>query len=668
MDGAGRATTQVIVEEIGWSLRALVCAVIWLFSALMWSGLAAGADDVSRLKILDISNSYLSAGYSRITVSGAAAPGRKVSLFSRETELGSAITDSDGGWSISPNETLSGGAHVLRAITGRGVMPSDTSDSLIVYIVERGDTLWAIARQFYQVGYLWPIISGSHLNMIPDPHLIYPAQVLVLPDENFDVSGDRFARRRAQTAGGMPPEEDGQADDKPDKPLPGSRQRPTFGAVGVNADGTLYISGKAAPNATVKLYYRGKEIGTTTADDDGVWEFASLTISGLPEGTHISIRAMAIDKNNRRMWSEGDKQVYVPAGVTPESDKSGGGEIIPPISSNLDHMIPEVDVANWSDKKGVRVGGRAGANAVVEIFDKGRLIGSTTSDARGKWVFHPDPPLPPGDKVLAARTEAAGGDKIWSDEVHLVVPEPSKPPPSAIDAPPLLADDEIFQSALDKRIKGQFHHSEISPMFVGDLKVLNAVISYPDAVQSHRSIAALKGRKTFDIKIGNTMRVQLIGNSSAFEISPENAIDNVLTKNSPAEYRWHVRAKMAGDYTLTFLISAFVTVNGEQKEKVVPQEIPVSVVVKPKTIGEKIMDGLKWIGALAGILVAVFGVIAGVYKGYKWFIGDSTDNVADKPAETSAATQAGVTEGSAAPVCEGNPAAQSKDGEKPPTP
>ena len=48
------------------------------------------------------------------------------------------------------------------------------------YTVVKGDSLWAIARRFLGDGSRYPEIA--RLNQIPNSNLIYPGQVLRLPE------------------------------------------------------------------------------------------------------------------------------------------------------------------------------------------------------------------------------------------------------------------------------------------------------------------------------------------------------------------------------------------------------------------------------------------------------------------------------------------------------
>jgi LysM repeat protein len=61
------------------------------------------------------------------------------------------------------------------------------------YTVQRGDTLWAIARLFLRSPWRWPELWGMNLQDIRNPHLIYPGQQLFLEKKN----GRALLRTRA---------------------------------------------------------------------------------------------------------------------------------------------------------------------------------------------------------------------------------------------------------------------------------------------------------------------------------------------------------------------------------------------------------------------------------------------------------------------------------------
>ena len=52
------------------------------------------------------------------------------------------------------------------------------------YVVERGNSLWQIARRVYGAGTRYTVIYSANPNQIRDPNLIYPGQVFTLSRSN----------------------------------------------------------------------------------------------------------------------------------------------------------------------------------------------------------------------------------------------------------------------------------------------------------------------------------------------------------------------------------------------------------------------------------------------------------------------------------------------------
>lgn len=63
-----------------------------------------------------------------------------------------------------------------QAPSGNGATPS-------TYTVEKGDTLSHVAKQFYGKAALWKTIFDANRDVIDDPDLIQPGQVLRIPVE-----------------------------------------------------------------------------------------------------------------------------------------------------------------------------------------------------------------------------------------------------------------------------------------------------------------------------------------------------------------------------------------------------------------------------------------------------------------------------------------------------
>ena len=63
------------------------------------------------------------------------------------------------------------------------------------YTVKRGDTLWEISGMYLKRPWRWPELWGMNLKAIPNPHLIFPGQVLYLENDGA------YARLRTSRSG-----------------------------------------------------------------------------------------------------------------------------------------------------------------------------------------------------------------------------------------------------------------------------------------------------------------------------------------------------------------------------------------------------------------------------------------------------------------------------------
>ena len=74
-------------------------------------------------------------------------------------------------------------ATVAKAQTPQASQPSNPAVTKgKTYTVKAGDSLWKIAKQFYGNGASYSKISGSNSDKIKNPNLIYPGQVLTIPE------------------------------------------------------------------------------------------------------------------------------------------------------------------------------------------------------------------------------------------------------------------------------------------------------------------------------------------------------------------------------------------------------------------------------------------------------------------------------------------------------
>ncbi len=140
---------------------------------------------------------YDDRGY--VTVSGLAAPGTVVRAYVNDRMVAEGRSASDGRWRLKPADPVGQGKHLLRldriAMDGKPVArlelpfervivaPVSSTDARRLHIV-RGDNLWNIAQAHYGAGWRHTVIFAANKDQVKNPHLIYPGQILTLPEVN----------------------------------------------------------------------------------------------------------------------------------------------------------------------------------------------------------------------------------------------------------------------------------------------------------------------------------------------------------------------------------------------------------------------------------------------------------------------------------------------------
>ncbi len=133
-------------------------------------------------------------GSDQLVLSGGAEPGARLNVYAGGRLIGSATADDAGKWVLRSDYRRPAGGVELRldqlaadgSIIRRIAAPLDPPDRSVIpdaktHVVERGNSLWRIARRHYGTGVRYTAIYEANQDMIRDPELIYPGQELRLP-------------------------------------------------------------------------------------------------------------------------------------------------------------------------------------------------------------------------------------------------------------------------------------------------------------------------------------------------------------------------------------------------------------------------------------------------------------------------------------------------------
>jgi nucleoid-associated protein YgaU len=130
----------------------------------------------------------------RVVLSGHAAPGTTVQIYLGNEPLATVTADAAGAWSaVSPRAVPAQGGELrldqLAAdgrVLQRVALPLSRATPVEPaagqsYVVQRGNSLWQIARRVYGAGTRYTVIYSANPDQIRDPNRIYPGQIFKLP-------------------------------------------------------------------------------------------------------------------------------------------------------------------------------------------------------------------------------------------------------------------------------------------------------------------------------------------------------------------------------------------------------------------------------------------------------------------------------------------------------
>ncbi len=129
-----------------------------------------------------------------LSVSGDAPPQVNITVYIDNVSVGATKSEENGDWRVQTGSPLAPGVHTVRAdhlgpnndVVSRvevsfTVPEAEATPKDVIVIVEKGNSLWRIARRIYGRGIAYTLIFEANRSQIRDPDLIYPGQEFVAP-------------------------------------------------------------------------------------------------------------------------------------------------------------------------------------------------------------------------------------------------------------------------------------------------------------------------------------------------------------------------------------------------------------------------------------------------------------------------------------------------------
>jgi Bacterial Ig-like domain/Bacterial Ig domain/Right handed beta helix region len=175
---------------------------------------------------------------------------------------------------------------------------------------------------------------------------------------------------------------------------------------GITSDNTLQLKGSAAANSTIKIYDGANQIGTTTANASGSWEYIT---SVLTNAQHV-LKATA---------------------TTASGQTSAASAALAVTVDNVAPTVPVVKSDSVVDTNKVLLSGTAEAGSTIKVYDGANLVGTGTTAANGNWSITTGALSTGTHNLTATATDVAGNVSAASQAVDPVIGGPPTQPPAA---------------------------------------------------------------------------------------------------------------------------------------------------------------------------------------------------------------------------------------------
>ncbi|MCP2251829.1 Ig-like domain (group 3) [Prauserella aidingensis] len=352
------------------------------------------------------------------TISGTGEVGATVTVSEGGAEIGTAVVDGDGNWSLTPSTPLTEGPHTITATqTDAGNNTSQPSDPVSFTVdttapdppeitsPENGSVTTDDTPQITGTGEIGATvdvtIDGQNVGQATvDEQGVWTLDLTApLADGAHSVEATQtdWAGRTSQ-----PATSDFVVDTTADAPV---IDTPENGSVTNNNQPE--ITGTGEPGATVTVWEDGTAIGTATVDGNGAWR--PTPDSPLGDGQHTITATQEDGQGNMSPESNSviftvDTMVEPPTIATPDAD------------SLINDRTPEIS-------------GTGEPGATVQVSVDGQVIGEVVVGDDDTWSITPTEPLGEGEHLIeAVQTDAADNTSGPAEStVTVTSPTPAAP-------------------------------------------------------------------------------------------------------------------------------------------------------------------------------------------------------------------------------------------------
>ena len=204
--------------------------------------------------------------------------------------------------------------------------------------------------------------------------------------------------------------------------------KPSFDIVRVNPQGGAVMAGRAAPGAEVNVAENGRQIGSTTADEQGQW----VLLPDKPIAPGSSELTVASREPDQKKPVQGEAPVVILMPQKPASPATAASSApaaapapsaAPLVVMTPNGAVPKVmqepeprtqgrlglATVDYTDQGKIRFAGSAPPGATVRTYIDNQPAGDAAADANGHWTLTPDAPVPVGDHKLRLDQLASQG-------------------------------------------------------------------------------------------------------------------------------------------------------------------------------------------------------------------------------------------------------------------